>query len=135
MNISVRHFTVMMALLMLSSGAALGQGRSTPSGYSPHYTVLPFFSKGGKSSEIIMPEACLSDNRRGEDLPGCANAFNLQRMVEREEDLIYGRKLDPAIAAPAARAALRYMYGWNDPWLGGGMREVNKEHGGTLTEE
>ncbi|KAB2736264.1 hypothetical protein F9K97_23905 [Brucella anthropi] len=43
--------------------------------------------------------------------PGCANAFNLQRMVENERDLIEGRPMGPPPAAPSVRAARRYIYG------------------------
>jgi type IV pilus biogenesis protein CpaD/CtpE len=69
--------------------------------------------------------------------PGCANAYNLQRMVVQEDDLVYGRELDPAVAAPAARAAQRYIDGRTDPVLGGGVREnrLSTSENGTMTEE
>lgn len=145
MNFSVRHLTVLMALLVLNSGRAEGQDSSmtTSSEYSPHYTSMPFFSEDGRSREIIMPESCLSNHVTVDDQvlqtnqPGCANAYNLQRMVEQEEDLIYGRQLDPAAAAPAARAAQRYIDGRSEPVLGGGVREDRQGHSGagSMTEE
>jgi hypothetical protein len=47
--------------------------------------------------------------------PGCANAYNLLHMVERERDLVEGRKLGQAPAGPSARAAQKYLYGSTGP--------------------
>ena len=52
--------------------------------------------------------------------PGCANAHNLQRMAERQGDLVRGRPLGAAPAAPTARAAQEYIYGTKGT-LGGGL--------------
>ena len=53
--------------------------------------------------------------------PGCANAHNLQRMAERQSDLVRGRPLGAAPAAPTARAAQEYIYGMPRGTLGGGL--------------
>ena len=57
--------------------------------------------------------------------PGCANAYNLQRMVESERDLIEGRRIGPAAGAPTVRAARRYLYG--DELLIGGANAGTTE--------
>jgi hypothetical protein len=53
-----------------------------------------------------------ADVTLGEKIPpGCANNFNLQRMVERKGDLFQGRNLSPAPAAPSVKAAQKYLNG------------------------
>ena len=42
---------------------------------------------------------------------GCANGHNLKRMAERESDLVSGRRMGDAAAAPTARAASNYLNG------------------------
>jgi hypothetical protein len=55
---------------------------------------------------VTSPEACLTPDPTAEPMfgqnlpPGCANAYNLMRMTEHQEDLVRGRKLG---AAPAGR--------------------------------
>jgi type IV pilus biogenesis protein CpaD/CtpE len=75
--------------------------------------------------EVLVPAACLGgrDGWPADGLPpsGCANALALLSMVERPEDLEYGREMGPAMAGPAVGAAQRY-YDWQarppaaDPW-------------------
>jgi hypothetical protein len=88
-----------------------------PPDYSPEYSYVAVESPYGRVRQVLAPDACLTPDPaaaapNGPLLPpGCANAYNLQRMVERERDLVKGRKLGPAPAAPAARAAEKYLTG------------------------
>ncbi|WP_295810929.1 hypothetical protein [uncultured Nitratireductor sp.] len=95
----------------------------------------------GVSQSVLVPEACLglpadqspepAETRLtvvpqlGPHLPpGCANAYNLQLMAEQKRDLIEGRELGDAPAAPSARAARRYIYGEGDALGGAHEREA-----------
>jgi hypothetical protein len=75
---------------------------------------------------VTWPEACLTPDPTAEPIlgqnlpPGCANNYNLMRMTEHQEDLVRGRRLGAAPAAPAVRAAQRYIYGGEGP-LGAGV--------------
>src|SRR5215475_10262898 len=77
-----------------------------PPDYSPDYVKVPVASGYGVN-QVLMPRACLHPDPTAQDLfgekipPGCANAYNLQRMAERKGDLFHGRNLSPAPAAPA----------------------------------
>jgi len=99
-----------IALLGLAACADL------PPDYSPHFAQVPVVSPNGVVRRGLVPEACLvrdpTDTQLGPRLPpGCANNANLLAMVERKRDLVHGRKLGAAPAAPSARAAQRYIYG------------------------
>lgn len=101
-----------------------------PSDYSPDYTYVTKVSEDGRIKRVLVPEACLSiDAQSPADIgperlpPGCANNYNLQRMVERKRDLRTGRPLGAAPAAPAARAAQNYIDGKKQETLGGGFRK------------
>jgi len=78
---------------------------------------------------VLVPRACLTpDGTEPQFLgphlpPGCANAHNLQRMAERQSDLVRGRPLGAAPAAPTARAAQEYIYGTKGT-LGGGLARL-----------
>jgi hypothetical protein len=80
------------------------------------------------SRQILWPDDCRSaappsELPVGGGLPpGCANAYNLLMMAEREDDLLRGRRLGPAAAAPSARAAQKYLYGGEGP-LGAGIAD------------
>jgi hypothetical protein len=98
-----------------------------PPDYSPNYHYIPVVADGsGRVRYVLAPDACLTpdptDNRLGAPRlpPGCANAYNLQRMADRQGDLVRGRPLGPAPASPAARAAQKYIYG-TDGALGAGF--------------
>ncbi len=87
-----------------------------PPAYSSDYTYIDVVSENGKVKRVLVPEACLTENNSySANLglsrlpPGCANNYNLQRMAERKGDLLHGRPLGPAPAAPAASAARRYI--------------------------
>src|SRR6516225_7083680 len=102
-----------IALLALAACAEL------PPDYSPHFAQAPVVSPTRPDRVVryeLMPEACLvpdpTDTQLGPRLPpGCANNANLLTMVEQKRDVVHGRKLGPAPAAPSARAAQRYVYG------------------------
>jgi hypothetical protein len=91
--------------------------------YSPNYTYMavPSPRRPDRVVYVMVPEACLTpDPTAAEPLgpllpPGCANAYNLQRMAERERDLIQGRRLGRAMAAPTVRAAQKYINGAEEP--------------------
>ena len=97
-----------------------------PPDYSPDYTTVPVVAPNGKTRWVLVPRACLTPDATEPPLlgphlpPGCANAYNLQRMAERKSDLVHGRALAAAPAAPTARAAQEYIYGTKGT-LGGGL--------------
>jgi hypothetical protein len=97
-----------------------------PLDYSPDYTRVPVVAPNGRTRYVLVPKACLSPDPTepllmGPHLPpGCANAHNLQRMAESQSDLVRGRPLGAAPAAPTARAAQEYIYGTKGT-LGGGL--------------
>jgi len=100
-----------------------------PPDYSPDYTHVPVVAPNGKTRWVMVPKACLVPDPTEPPLlgphlpPGCANAYDLQRMAERKSDLFHGRPLGAAPAAPTARAAQEYIYGAKDT-LGGGLARV-----------
>ncbi|CAH2395530.1 hypothetical protein [Mesorhizobium escarrei] len=109
-----------------------------PQDYSPGYSYVSTDTGGsekGVGSSVLAPNACLNepadDDRSaaatnltivsgvGSHLPpGCANAYNLQRMAESQRDLVEGRRMGAAAAAPTANAARRYLNGEEAP-IGG----------------
>lgn len=101
-----------------------------PSDHSLRYTHVTMLREDGTTKRVLVPEACLpaADQPPRADAvppPGCANAYNLQRMTERKRDLTQGRPLGRAPAAPAARAAQKYIDGREAPTLGGAFRDEN----------
>jgi len=101
-----------------------------PPDYSPDYTSMRVVGWSGKARWVLVPKACLVPDATEPPLlgphlpPGCANAHNLQRMAERKSDLVRGRPLGAAPAAPTARAAQEYIYGRKESLpgtLGGGL--------------
>jgi len=100
-----------------------------PPDYSPDYVYVPVVRADGGTRMVLAPKACLvADPTELPHLgphspPGCANAWNLLRMAERKGDLLHGRPLGAAPAAPTARAAHEYIYGAKDT-LGGGFPRV-----------
>jgi hypothetical protein len=105
-----------------------------PPDYSPDYASVPVVDRRGRTRYVLVPKACLTPDATeppflGPHLPpGCANAHNLQRMAERQGDLVRGRPLGAAPAAPSARAAQEYIYGPKDGTksgpLGGGLARL-----------
>ena len=111
-----------------------------PPDYSPDYASVPVVDRRGRTRYVLVPKACLVEDATeppflGPHLPpGCANAHNLQRMAERQSDLVRGRPLGAAPAAPTARAAQEYIHGTKGT-LGGGLpRTPNSQVQGAGTE-
>jgi hypothetical protein len=114
--------------------AALAACTSAGPDYSPEYRYVATSQGGdakGVSGSVLAPEACLGTPadqeppsggtrfmkvpKLGPHLPpGCANAYNLQRMAESQRDLVEGRTMGPPPAAPSVRAARRYIYGTDE---------------------
>jgi hypothetical protein len=100
-----------------------------PPDYSPNYTYVPIIDPNRPCCVqrwVLMPEACLAPDPTEPQLfgphvpPACANNYNLMRMATRKRDLLEGRRLGAAPAAPSVRAAQKYLYGGSGP-LGGGL--------------
>lgn len=99
-----------IALLALAACADL------PPDYSPNFAQVPVVSPDRVVRYRLVPEACLVPDPTDTQLaprlpPGCANNANLLAMVEKKRDVVHGRKLGAAPAAPSARAAQNYIYG------------------------
>jgi hypothetical protein len=112
-----------IALLGLAACADL------PPDYSPNFAQVPVASRDRVARYQLVPESCLvpdpTDTQLGPRLPpGCANNANLLAMVEKKRDVVRGRKLGAAPAAPSARAAQRYIYGTRGQ-LGAGITQSN----------
>ncbi|AZO22747.1 MULTISPECIES: hypothetical protein [unclassified Mesorhizobium] len=119
--------------VLLLSGCM--NGPREPQDYSPGYSYVSTDTGGsekGVGGSVLAPDACLAEpadddgtpaatrltivSGVGSQLPaGCANAYNLQRMAESQRDLVEGRQLGKAAAAPSARAARRYLDGEEAP--------------------
>jgi hypothetical protein len=111
----------------LLAAAALAACAQIPPDYSSDYVQVPVMSRDHPdrvSSYELVPRACLVPDPTAGGLagsrlpPGCANNANLLAMVERKKDVVKGRKLGQAPAAPSARAAQKYIYG--SPGTAGG---------------
>jgi hypothetical protein len=118
--------------------ASLGR----PAEHSPNYGYVTRVAENGRTKKVLVPEACMAaeaPSPAGDEPqrlpPGCANAYNLQRMVERKKDLTNGRPLGPAAAGPAARAARDYIDGTDERALGGAVRNSEPQDRATETSE
>lgn len=96
--------------------SAFGNDPELPADYAPGYSRMEIIKPNGRIGHALVPNPCMSEEKPpmaqlGEPkLPlGCANAYNLEQMVERKEDLVKGRKLGPASPMSAARAAVKYL--------------------------
>jgi hypothetical protein len=97
----------------------LGACAELPPDVSPNYIRVPVASPDSPNGvrHVLVPEACLDSdptvsNLLGENLPpGCANAYNLQRMTERKRDVEHGRPLGKAAGVTTAKAAQKYLDG------------------------
>ncbi|MBO0736944.1 MAG: hypothetical protein J2P48_10305 [Alphaproteobacteria bacterium] len=105
---------------VLLAAAALPACAQLPPDYSADYVQVPVMSRNHPdrvSHYELVPKACLVPDPTDTGLggsrlpPGCANNANLLAMAERKKDVIKGRKLGDAPAAPSARAAQKYIYG------------------------
>ena len=131
-HLILRSAALIAAAYLLSGCREYGPetGLATPPDYSPRYTHVTAVNEQGRTKRVLAPEACLTPDEQspadtGEPRvpPGCANNYNLQRMAERKRDLTQGRPLGRAPAAPASRAAQRYIDGRDAPVLGGAFRD------------
>jgi len=90
-------------------------------------------SKGyAAEGRMLVPDACTTPDKTPDALylpSGCANNLNLQLMAEKEGDLVRGRDMGPAMAAPVARAARRVIDG-EDHRSGGKAPESTTNVGG-----
>jgi hypothetical protein len=138
---------VVIAVLLPSGGCV-----RYPPDHSPYYQAVPLgaVDRRGRERYAMVPEACLVHDPAGVGLgedrlpPGCANAYNLERMADRGGDLVRGRPLGPAAAAPAARAAQSYIDGTDGTdgatggaaggVGGGGVATTQEEAVGTRTK-
>jgi hypothetical protein len=63
-------------------------------------------------TDLLAPDLCdgEGDPDLGVEVPlGCADAYNLSRMIEQPRDLLRGRRPGNAFAAPVARSAETYL--------------------------
>ncbi|MER8607609.1 hypothetical protein NKH48_28575, partial [Mesorhizobium sp. M1233] len=108
----IAFFCVVPALVLAGCASSPQQRQD----YSPGYNYVSTDAGGsekGIGGSVLAPDACLAepaddDNSAaktnltivsgvGSHLPpGCANAFNLQRMSESQRDLVEGRRMGPA---------------------------------------
>lgn len=98
---------VLLALVGCQNGV-----ERDPLPYSPHYHVVG--AGGAAPARRLVSDACMTPDVASDPLylpPGCANAFNLQKMVERERDLVQGRRTGAAMAATVVRPARRLIDG------------------------
>jgi type IV pilus biogenesis protein CpaD/CtpE len=105
-------------------GMLAGCVGNQPQPYSPNYSYLsmndakPGVVRKGydkvAAQTILVPDACITPDTADDPvyLPsGCSNNLNLQHMAARKQDLLQGREMGPAMAAPVARAAQNYIDG------------------------
>jgi hypothetical protein len=129
------HLCLAAALLTLAGCADLPPDRQATYGYLAVPSPTP--KRPDRVRYVLAPDSCTIPDPTaaiptGELIPaGCANDFNLLRMTERQQDLVEGRKLGRAPAAPTVRAAQRYINGAEGP-LGA---SVSKPGGAPATTE
>lgn len=116
---------MLVIALSLSANACTG---SHPQPYSPNYRYISMRGAPTKAgivrkgydeleSHVLVPDACITPDTADQPLylpPGCANNLNLQFMVQDQRQLIRGREMGPAMAAPVARAAKNYLDGYSE---------------------
>lgn len=113
-------------LLAVIAVAGCNAPARDPLPYSPNYQYLGVQGQGqagvirkgyetaGAVSGQLVPDACVTPDVTADPFylpPGCATNLNLQQMVVQQGDLLRGRPMGPAMAAPAARAARRVIDG------------------------
>ncbi len=123
MRSSLPWFQLSFAVLPLLAGCT-----RFPTDSTSRYSYVPMASDASRPHYVLWPDACRSE-KPSTDLPlgsgpplGCTNDYNLLHMAEREGDLVSGRRLGAAPAAPSARAAGKYIYSGEDP-MGAGLAD------------
>jgi len=117
---------VSVSLFLIAALLAACSTPGFPPDYSPEYSYVAVESPHhpGRVHNVLVPDACLTPDPTAAIVngpllpPGCANAYNLQHMAEREHDVVKGRPLGRAPAQPSARAAERYLTGAEQGPLG-----------------
>lgn len=138
MTLSLAVRTVLPVVALAGCANTIPQPQDYSPGYSYVATDSSAASGKGVGSSVLAPNACLVEPADGVPAavthltivsevgphlpPGCANAYNLQRMAESQRDLIEGRRMGPAAAGPTVRAARQYLYG-NEAPIGGATQE------------
>ncbi|MCO4318283.1 hypothetical protein M8997_013895 [Phyllobacterium sp. 21LDTY02-6] len=114
-----------LALIMGVAVSISGCMGSKTQPYSPNYSYVKMggakdnvvrkgYEKEAGAQGVLVPDACITPDTAEYPLylpSGCSNNLNLQHMVARKQDLMHGREMGPAMAAPAARAAQKYIDG------------------------
>jgi hypothetical protein len=117
--------TIRLAVVFGCFGILAGCVGNQPQPYSPNYSYLSMndarpgvvrkgYDKIASAQTVLVPDACITPDTADDPvyLPsGCSNNLNLQHMAARKQDLIQGREMGPAMAAPVARAAQNYIDG------------------------
>lgn len=107
---ALRLGACLVALLLAGCQSSMG-----PMSWDTGYRQLTTADATNAPHEAsIMPNLCQAqpdDAGRVGLPPGCANDFNLQQMVVEPQDLVRGREMGPALAAPVADAANEYLNG------------------------
>lgn len=100
----------LMVVLLAGCQSSMG-----PMNWATGYRQVTTDSATGAPHETtIMPNLCQAESGetgRAALPPGCANDLNLQLMVVEPQDLVRGREMGPAMAAPVADAASEYLNG------------------------
>jgi len=102
-----------IALAVIALSGCQNSKERDPLPYSPNYHYAQGSGAVSKGYEKqaggrLVPDACVTPDVTEDPMylpPGCANNMNLQLMVERQSDLVQGRRTGPAMAAPVVRAA------------------------------
>jgi len=99
-----------LALLLLT-GCQSSMG---PMSWTSGYRQVTAADADASNAALIVPNLCQTqpDETGLVTLPpGCANDLNLQLMVVEPQDLVRGREMGPAMAAPVADAANELLHG------------------------
>ena len=136
-KLNSRHFCRLAGSAIVLLG--LAACADLPPDYSPNFAQVPVVSADGVVRNHLVPEACLvrdpTDTQLAPRLPpGCANNANLLTMAEHKRDVVHGKKLGAAPAAPSARAAQRYIYGTRGH-LGAGITQPSPGGPAAVTTE
>lgn len=119
-----------VALLTMVSCTQLPPDVSPDYHYVPVVSPYPNYGPPTRTRYALLPDACLVPDPTdpvflGPHIPpGCANAHNLEFMVERKHDLLKGRPLGKAPGVTSARAAQKYLNGDEKPPLGAGLSQT-----------
>lgn len=104
-----RHLGLLLTLTLLAGCQSSMGPMSWTSGYRQVAVATPQASSTDTTSRLAtLPNLCQTQPDESGQVtlpPGCANDLNLQLMVADPQDLVRGREMGPARAAPVASAA------------------------------